>query len=193
MRQPRHPAPRLGGGVCEGEDNLLHRCQVNAKSLEQTLNKDAGQPQDKRVRIRVAQVEELLGLPDFQDDASSYAVWVDTSQMLADVLTKVGCERGPLLNAMSSGLWRLGADRFSERAEAHDSCRKACTKSRPGQAKDGCERSSLTACWIMCRFLKRAKSQPRWLGPGRPFRYTRPIDLPPCLWWDFDYLLLLLL
>ncbi|CAE7324408.1 Copia protein [Symbiodinium microadriaticum] len=54
-------------------------CFTDAKSLEQTLNKDAGQPQDKRVRILVAQIKEILGGPDYDNDASAYAVWVDTS------------------------------------------------------------------------------------------------------------------
>ena len=81
---------------------------TDAKSLESTLNKDAGQPQDKRVRILVAPIKEMIGENTFEDDnESAYAHWCDTSQMLADVLTKVGCERAPLLEALYSGQWRL--------------------------------------------------------------------------------------
>ena len=81
---------------------------TDAKSLEATLNRDTGQPQDKRVRILVAQIKEILGENDYDDErASAYAIWVDTSQMLADVLTKIGCEREPLLEAMRTGKWRL--------------------------------------------------------------------------------------
>ncbi|CAE7616057.1 RE2, partial [Symbiodinium sp. CCMP2592] len=81
---------------------------TDAKSLESTLNRDTGQPQDKRVRILVAQIKEILGENDYNDErASAYAIWVDTSQMLADVLTKVGCEREPLLEALRTGQWRL--------------------------------------------------------------------------------------
>ena len=54
---------------------------TDAKSLEATMNRDTGQPQDKRVRVLVAQVKELLGENDYDDDSNStYAVWVDTSQ-----------------------------------------------------------------------------------------------------------------
>ncbi|CAE7610026.1 30S ribosomal protein S1, chloroplastic [Symbiodinium microadriaticum] len=53
-------------------------------------------------------LEEILGENLYDDeDASGYAIWVDTSQMLADVLTKIGCEREPLLEAMRTGQWRL--------------------------------------------------------------------------------------
>ena len=80
---------------------------TDARSLEQTLNKDAGQPQDKRVRILLAQVKDFLGENSFEDDAPAYATWVDTSRMLADVLTKLGCDRDPLLSAIHDGTWCL--------------------------------------------------------------------------------------
>ena len=68
-------------------------CMTDAKSLESALNKDCGKPTDKRVRILVAQVKELLGENNYEDDDEAYAHWLDASQILADVLTKVGCER----------------------------------------------------------------------------------------------------
>eukprot|EP00435_Cladocopium_sp_Y103_P062847 s520_g24.t1 len=88
-----------------GKSNDLERefvkkkllCMTDAKSLESTLSKDAGQPADKRVRILVAQIRELIGGNDYESDEPAYAQWLDTSQMLADVLTKTGCEREPLL------------------------------------------------------------------------------------------------
>ena len=79
---------------------------TDAKSLESTLNKDAGQPSDKRVKILCAQIKEMLGIHDYEDDGDTYAQWVDTSQMLADVLTKLGCEREPLLKALDEGQYR---------------------------------------------------------------------------------------
>ena len=82
-------------------------CITDAKSLEQTLNKDAGQPQDKRVRILLAQVEDLIGENSFEDDSPAYAHWCDTSRMPADVLTKLGCDREPLLSALFDGTWSL--------------------------------------------------------------------------------------
>ena len=44
-------------------------CFTDARSLEQTLNKDAGQPQDKRVRILIAQVRQMIGENTYDDDA----------------------------------------------------------------------------------------------------------------------------
>eukprot|EP00913_Durusdinium_trenchii_P024871 g23345.t1 len=82
-------------------------CMTDAKSLESTLNKDCGQPTDKRDRILVAQIKELLGENNYEDDDEAYAHWLDTSQMLADVLTKIGCEREPLLCALYEGAWQL--------------------------------------------------------------------------------------
>ena len=78
-------------------------CFTDARSLESTLNKDAGQPGDKRVRILCAQVKEMIGTNDYEDDDSVFAIWTDTSVMLADVLTKIGCEREPLLVALDTG------------------------------------------------------------------------------------------
>ncbi|CAE7548475.1 RE2, partial [Symbiodinium necroappetens] len=82
-------------------------CFTDAKSLEQTLNKDTGAPQDKRVRILIAQIKEMIGENNYEDNSPSYAYWVDTSQMLADVLTKLGCDRDPLLRALCEGEWQL--------------------------------------------------------------------------------------
>ena len=53
----------------------------------------------ERVRILVGQIKELIGKNTHEDDDAAFAHWLDTSQMLADVLTKVGCEREPLLAA----------------------------------------------------------------------------------------------
>ena len=49
-------------------------CSTDAKSLEQTLNPDAGQPTDKRVRILVSQVKELIWQNTYEDDSDAYAV-----------------------------------------------------------------------------------------------------------------------
>ena len=69
-------------------------CLTDAKSLEATLNKDTAQPSDRRVRILVAQIKEMIGENNYEDSSSAYAVWVDTFNMLAEVLMKLGCERG---------------------------------------------------------------------------------------------------
>ena len=112
-------------------------CVTDAKSLEATLNRDTGAPQDKRVRILVAQIREMIGENNFEDEAeSAFAHWCDTSQMLADVLTKIGCERAPLLQALHSGRWQLEPSeeallkKMSIRAGRH--ARKALARSKDG-------------------------------------------------------------
>ena len=73
---------------------------TDAKSLGATITKEAGHPSDKRVKLLVAQIKEFLG-------DGCEVIWVDTSQKLADVVTKVGCERGLLIEALYSGRWQL--------------------------------------------------------------------------------------
>ncbi|CAE7930582.1 brap-2 [Symbiodinium necroappetens] len=119
------------------KDRVL--CFTDAKSLESSINKDAGISQDKRVRILLAQVKELLGLNDYQDDKNLYAIWVDTSQILADVLTKCGCEREPLLSALFNGTWRLEpsdeAQRKKEQIRAGRKTRKEALRKAEGPDK----------------------------------------------------------
>jgi len=73
---------------------------TDAKSLEATITKEAGHPSDKRVKLLVAQIREFIG-------DGCEVIWADTSQRLADVLTKVGCERGLLIEALHCGRWQL--------------------------------------------------------------------------------------
>ena len=120
---------------------------TDAKSLEQTLNRDAGQPTDKRVRILVSQVKELIGENTYEDDSDAFAIWTDTSQMLADVLTKLGCERESLLHALECGRWQLEPTEQAKlrkveiRAGRHarKAAKKAASISNPVVAEDGCE------------------------------------------------------
>ena len=122
-------------------------CFTDAKSLEQTLNRDAGQPTDKRVRILVSQVKELIGENTYEDDSDAFAIWTDTSQMLADVLTKLGCERESLLHALECGRWQLEPTEQAKlrkveiRAGRHarKAAKKAASSSNPVVAEDGCE------------------------------------------------------
>ena len=85
----------------------LKKCFTDAHSLEQTLNKDAGQPQDKRVRILIAKAREMIGENNYEDDAPGFATRVGASQMLADVLTKENCDREPFLQVFVQGVWQL--------------------------------------------------------------------------------------
>ena len=118
-------------------------CFTDARSLEQTLNKDAGQPTDKRVRILIAQIREVIGENTFQDDAPGYAVWVDTSQMLADVLTKEGCDRDPLLAALSEGVWQLEPSQAAKEKKLLIQAGRHARKAALRRAEDGCESPTL--------------------------------------------------
>ena len=80
---------------------------TDAKSLEATVTKDAGQPSDKRVKILVSQIKEVLNEGRNPEEGSTAIHWCDTSQMAADVLTKLGCERELLLDILSRGVWQL--------------------------------------------------------------------------------------
>ncbi|CAE7766366.1 GIP, partial [Symbiodinium sp. CCMP2456] len=113
-------------------------CFTDARSLEQTLNKDAGQPQDKRVRILIAQVREMIGENTYDDDAPGFATWVDTSQMLADVLTKENCDREPLLHALAEGVWQLDpSDAARERKLLIRAGRHSRKVAKQARAEDG--------------------------------------------------------
>eukprot|EP00434_Breviolum_minutum_P011223 symbB.v1.2.009904.t1/scaffold605.1/size182108/4 len=93
LREVMHPAVSLRTLETEFAKKEVFAF-TDAKSLESTINKDAGQPSDKRVRILVTQVKEMMR------EVGNHVIWVDTSQMLADVLTKIGCERELLLQAL---------------------------------------------------------------------------------------------
>ena len=80
---------------------------TDAKSLEATVSKDAGQPSDKRVKILVAQIKEILNEGRSPEEGSTTIHWCDTSQMVADVLTKLGCERELILDVLARGVWQL--------------------------------------------------------------------------------------
>ena len=113
-------------------------CFTDARSLEQTLNKDAGQPQDKRVRILIAQVRQMIGENTYDDDAPGFATWVDTSQMLADVLTKENCNREPLLQALAEGEWQLNpSDAARERKLLVRAGRHSRKAAKQARAEDG--------------------------------------------------------
>ena len=111
---------------------------TDAKSLESTITKDAGQPTDKRVKILVSQVKEILGYTNY-DDHNEQAIWCDTAQMLADVLTKAGCEREPILQAMATSMWRL---RPSEEAFARKMAIRAGRHRRKAVKRSGTDAAS---------------------------------------------------
>ena len=114
---------------------------TDAKSLEATLNRDAGQPTDKRVKILLAQVREFLGQPNYDDDDEVRAYWVDTAQMVADVLTKAGCEREPLLDVLSRGCWKLepSKEALLKKQQIREGRHRRKQQSKL-KAEDGCEK-----------------------------------------------------
>ena len=71
--------------------------------------------------------------------------------MLADVLTKLGCERDSLLHALECGRWQLEPTEQAKlrkveiRAGRHarKAAKKAASISNPVVAEDGCENGSL--------------------------------------------------
>ena len=118
---------------------------TDAKNLEATITKEAGLPSDKRVKLLVAQIKEFLG-----EDCE--VVWVDTSQMIADVLTKIGCERSLLIEALFSGKWQLmpsdQAMRNKEAIREGRHRRKAMKRAAAAKTlstEDGCEISPCAA------------------------------------------------
>ncbi|CAK0814360.1 unnamed protein product, partial [Prorocentrum cordatum] len=85
---------------------------TDANGLVTSLEKDGGQPADKRVRILMAQIRQLLGHDVLTqeregDDWRIRARWIDTKLMIADALTKADAERGFLLERLTEGRWCL--------------------------------------------------------------------------------------
>ena len=95
----------------------------------------------------MSQAKELIGENTYEDDSDAFAIWTDTSQMLADVLTKLGCERDSLLHALECGRWQLEPTEQAKlrkveiRAGRHarKAAKKAASISNPVVAEDGCE------------------------------------------------------
>ena len=114
---------------------------TDAKSLEAALKKDAGQPSDKRVKILLAQIRQMV------EDCENTVFWVDAAQMLADVLTKCGAEREPLLEALTTCSWRMEASAFAkackEAIRAGRRRRKAEAKGH-GQLRTGVDQQGST-------------------------------------------------
>lgn len=78
-------------------------------------------------------MKELLSSTPSTESAAGISVhWVDTSQMLADVLTKVGCERELLLEVLEKGTWTLLA---TEAAAARKEKIRADRRQRKAKSK----------------------------------------------------------
>ncbi len=74
----------------------------------------------------------------YTDENSLQVRWRDPAQMLADVLTKIGCEREPLLEAMAKGVWKLEAsDVAKAKKQAIREGRQRRKQQKRLQAEDG--------------------------------------------------------
>ena len=72
---------------------------TDARSVYDVVLKDTSRPQDKRLRVVIAQLREMFGVP------GTVLYWIDNSMMLADALTKLSAERGYLLQAVTDNRW----------------------------------------------------------------------------------------
>ena len=88
-------------------DVLPVQVYTDARSVYDVVLKDTSRPQDKRLRVVIAQLREMFGVP------GTTLHWIDNSMMLADALTKLSAERGYLLKAITSNEW---SDQVTEEA-----------------------------------------------------------------------------
>ena len=130
MRWP-HP-PRIGDGTA---GIMPVKWVDDAKSLASHLQSDAGQVADRRLRVVMASLREML-----QQDGATL-MWCDTSVQLADALTKWGSERRYLLEAMRSGTISLRVSSEAVKAKTAvrdgkhrraDAARQARRSEQPG-------------------------------------------------------------
>ncbi len=80
-------------------DLIPAQSHTNAKLFYDGVNKDTSRPQDKRLRVAIAQLREMLSAP-----GTSFA-WIDKSTMFADCLAKLGSERRYLSDAVAQNIW----------------------------------------------------------------------------------------
>ncbi|CAK0863333.1 unnamed protein product, partial [Prorocentrum cordatum] len=113
---------------------------TDANGLVTSLEKDGGQPADKRVRILMAQIRQLLGHDMLKQEREGYdwrirVRWIDTKLMIADSLTKAEAERSFLLERLSEGRWCLAQTKEMLAAKAAAGEARRARKARPGNAE----------------------------------------------------------
>ncbi|CAK0887813.1 unnamed protein product [Prorocentrum cordatum] len=113
---------------------------TDANGLVTSLEKDGGQPADKRVRILMAQIRQLLCHDVLKqeregDDWRICVRWIDTKLMIADYLTKSEAERSFLLERLSEGRWCLAQTKEMLAAKAAAGEARRARKARPGDAE----------------------------------------------------------
>ena len=116
MDKPNQP---LGDLVDDVATLIPAKWFDDANSLVSHLLADAGQIADRRVRVFIAALREMLS----QDGVD--LEWCDTSVQLADALTKLDAERTYLTNAMKTGYVTLQvSDEAAATKEAIRSARR---------------------------------------------------------------------
>ena len=95
MKYPGTPARKIE----EARKQIRTGWITDADSLNKHLGSDVGQVADRRLRILIAQLREMM------HNGHCECRWADTSVMLADCLTKLDSERQYLLDAMATGKW----------------------------------------------------------------------------------------
>ncbi|CAK0870870.1 unnamed protein product [Prorocentrum cordatum] len=113
---------------------------TDANGLVTSLEKDGGQPADKRVRILMAQIRQLLGHDVMKqeregDDWRIRVRWIDTKLMIADALTKTEAERSFLLERLTEGRWCLAQTEEMLAAKVAAGEARRARKARPGDAE----------------------------------------------------------
>ena len=110
---------------------------TDAKSLHETCTIDTSRPDDKRVRVVVAQLREMLGYE------GTKLTWIDNSLMIADALTKQDAVPEIMMDAVEKNCRSLqlteeALDRKRRiragshaRAELARSAKRARTSARP--------------------------------------------------------------
>ena len=93
-----HPGMQLTDLMDRG-DIVPAVCYTDARSVHDVVVRDTSRPADKRIRVVVAQLREILTAP------GNELKWLDNSMMLADALTKLSAERQYLLQAISDNCW----------------------------------------------------------------------------------------
>ncbi len=91
--------PDLAGA----NDKVYYRIDwfVDAKCLQDVVSRDTSIASDRRLRILLAQLREMIDV----SGGRVTCTWVDTLLLLADALTKVDAERGFLVQCLKTNTW----------------------------------------------------------------------------------------
>ena len=104
---------------------------TDCKSVYDYLTKDGtGTSKDKRMAIEGALLKEVLR------QKGATLRWVDGSQNIADVLTKLGVDKAYLYKVMRDARWSLVQDQAASRAKAAKAEKRSTNRKEKGEQKD---------------------------------------------------------